>query len=182
MLRSTAIACAIVALALCGLGTAGASAKSSSGSCHGAYVVAVDDATLRTASDAVLCLVNRERATRGLGAIRASGQLGSAATSHSGDMVASKYFSHTSLDGQGVAQRVSRTGYPWTAVAETLAYGAGKRSTPFRLVATMMRSGEHRSILLDRHYREVGVGLVLGAPTPKGAGAASTLTLVFGSR
>jgi uncharacterized protein YkwD len=97
-------------------------------------------------------------------------------------MVASKYFSHTGLDGQGVAQRVSRTGYPWTAVAETLAYGAAKRSTPFRLVATMMRSGEHRSILLDRRYRELGVGLVLGTPARARAGAASTLTLVFGSR
>ncbi len=184
MWRSTAIACAIAALASCGLGAAGASAKSSSaaGTCRGAYVMAVDDATLKQASDALLCLVNRERAARGVGAMRASSQLATAARSHSGDMVASKYFSHTGRAGDDVSQRVSRTGYPWTAVAETLAYGAAKRGTPFRLVATMMQSSEHRPILLERRYRELGVGLVLGAPTRTRAAAASTLTLVFGSR
>ena len=143
MLRSSAIAGAIAALAVCGLGTAAASAKSSSGAgtCRGAYVMAVDDATLKKASDALLCLVNRERATRGLGAMRTSDKLATAAKSHSGDMVAGKFFSHTGPDGDDVSQRVSRTGYPWTAVAETMAYGAAKRSTPFRLVASMMKSG-----------------------------------------
>ncbi len=184
MWRSTAIAGAIAALAVCGLGTAGASAKSSSGAgtCRGAYVMAVDDATLQKASDALLCLVNRERASRGLGAMRTSDKLATAAKTHSGDMVAGKFFSHTGLGGDDVSQRVSRTGYPWKAVGETMAYGAAKRSTPFRLVASMMRSGQHRSILLQSRYRELGIGLVLGAPTRAARGAASTLTLVFGSR
>jgi uncharacterized protein YkwD len=182
MLAKFAVALATAALVAAGLGPATAGAKSrTAGACTGAYVVASDAASLAKASAALLCLVNRERAARGLGAMRASDQLASAATGHSSEMVADKYFSHTSLDGAGVAQRVSRTGYDWMAVGETLAFGAGKRATPFRLMATMMQSPVHRPILLGR-YRELGVGLVLGAPTAAAVPAASTLTLVFGSR
>ena len=67
------------------------------------------------------------------------------------------------------------------AAAEALTYGASRRSMPYRLVASLMQSSEHRSILLDRTYRDVGVGLALGAPTRRAAGASSTLTLVFAS-
>lgn len=184
-----AIVWAIAVGVLAGSGVATADAKSKTsrssaggGACSGAYVVATGTASLAKAREAVLCLVNRERSSRGLGGMRASSQLAGAATAHSGDMVASRYFSHTSLDGEQVGQRVSRTGYPWKAVAETLGYGASQRSTPFRLVATMMGSAGHRSILLDRRYRELGVGLVLGSPARTAGRAASTLTLVFGRR
>ena len=76
---------------------------------------------------------------------------------------------------------MSRTGYRWRAVGETLDWGASARSMPARLVAMLMRSGVHRPIVLDPSYRDLGVGLALGSPTRKAAGPASTLTLVFGS-
>jgi len=47
------------------------------------------------------------------------------------------------------------------------------------LVRALMRSRGHRSVLLDRRQRHIGVGLVLGAPVP-GAGQGSTLVLAFG--
>jgi uncharacterized protein YkwD len=181
MLRSTATACAIAALALCGPGTAGASANSSSTTCAGAYVVAKDAASQARAKAALLCLVNRERAARGIGAMRASAQLATAASGHSADMIASKYFSHTGSSGDSVYQRVSRAGYAWTAVGEALTWGAGKRSMPARLVAMFLGSAEHRSILLDPTYRDLGIGLALGAPVRNARGAASTLTLDFGN-
>jgi uncharacterized protein YkwD len=183
MMRTTAIAGAIAALIAGGTGAATASAKSSTdtGGCAGAYVIAKDAASTQRASDAVLCLVNRERTARGLGALKASTRLERAATSHSAEMVAGKFFSHSGSDGSGVVQRVSRAGYDWTAVGETLAWGAAQRAMPSRLVAALMRSGEHRPIMLGSGYRDLGVGLVLGAPV-RGAGPrASTLTLDFAS-
>jgi uncharacterized protein YkwD len=178
------VAWAIAVLVVAGPRIAAASAKSKSskaGSCAGAYVVATDAASLAKASAAVVCLVNRERASRGLGALRGSTPLASAATGHSDDMIAHQLFSHTGSDGSSVFQRVTRAGYRWRAAAEALAFGASKRSMPSRLVASMMQSREHRTILLDRTYRDLGVGLALGAPTRGAAGAASTLTLVFAS-
>jgi uncharacterized protein YkwD len=181
MLRRTAIACAIAALALCGLGTVGASAKSSSTTCAGAYVVAKDAASQARAKAAILCIVNRERAARGVRSMRPSAVLNGPATAHSADMVAGKYLSHTGSAGDSVYQRVSRAGYAWTAVGETLTWGAGQRSMPSRLVASFLQSPEHRSILLDPNYRDLGVGLALGAPVRNARGASSTLTLVFGN-
>jgi uncharacterized protein YkwD len=184
MLRSTVLACAVAALAVCGLGTASASAKSSpsAGSCRGAYVIAVDAATLRTASNAVRCLVNKQRAARGVGAVRAAGPLASASTAHSADMVANRYFSHTGSNGDDVYARVSRAGYNWRAAGEAIIWGAGFDATPFKLVTSLLKSAEHRPIMLDRRYRELGVGLVLGGPTPGAAASSTTLTLDFGSR
>jgi uncharacterized protein YkwD len=182
MVRTSAIACAVAALLVGGTGVATASAKSKAGTCAGQYVIPVDDATRQRASTAVLCLVNRARTAQGLGPVRPAAQLDSAAAGHSADMVANKYLSHTSPNGDGAIQRVQRTGYNWLAVGEAIDWGAGRDATAFKLVAGLLRSPEHRPILLDRHYREIGVGLALGAPTPKAAGSASTLTLDFGSR
>jgi uncharacterized protein YkwD len=96
-------------------------------------------------------------------------------------MVANQLFSHTGSDGSSVYDRVTRAGYRWRAAAEALTYGASKRSMPSRLVASLMQSAEHRPILLARTYRDLGVGLTLGAPTPGTVGRASTLTLDFAS-
>jgi uncharacterized protein YkwD len=43
-----------------------------------------------------------------------------------------------------------------------------------------MSSAAHRSMLLDGSFREIGVGLALGAPVANMGGA--TLTLTFGRR
>jgi uncharacterized protein YkwD len=188
MLRTTAIACAIAALVSGGWEAAAASAKgksakaSKAATCAGAYAVAVDGPTLQRAKDAVLCLVNRERAARGLGALRAAGPLGSAATGHSADMVANKFFSHMSRNGDSVFQRIQRAGYHWTAAGEAIIWGGGAGATPFKLVAALLKSPEHRAILLDSHYRDLGVGLVLGAPAQSVSRSAATLTLDLGNR
>ncbi len=181
LLRTAAVAWAIAALVLGAPAIATAGAKKSgtgASACSGAYVVATDAAYLATASGAVLCLVNAERAKRGLPAMRASTKLAGAAAAHSADMVAHRTLSHSGSDGSSVFQRVTRAGYRWRAAAETLTYGASRRSMPFRLVASLMQSREHRSILLDRTYRDLGVGLALGTPVRGAAAGSSTLTLV----
>src|SRR4051794_4823026 len=50
---------------------------------------------LVSAGRATLCLVNRERAARGLQALRENGLLSAASLEHSTDMVRGHYFEHT---------------------------------------------------------------------------------------
>ena len=184
MSRGFKIATALAALSTCMLLGAGpASAAKKKRDC--ARVFAIPQATtLPQAQAAILCLINRERARRRTSALRISAPLTQAALDHSADMVASQFFAHDSLDGASPRQRVLRTGYfggGAGAVQETLACGWAQLSTPKALVESLMGSPAHQGVLLDRRLRDIGIGLVLGAPQPGMAGGA-TLTLDLARR
>jgi uncharacterized protein YkwD len=142
--------------------------------------------TLPQSYAAVLCLINQERARRRLLSLRSSPELTQAAVDHSSDMVAHQYFAHNSLDGAGPRQRVASAGYfagnAGGIVEEALACGWMQLATPRSLVSMLMRSPEHKSILLNRSLRDVGVGLVLGGPQNVGVGGGATLTLDLARR
>ena len=53
-------------------------------------------------AEATLCLLNGERADRGLPPLSANPRLADAATAYAHDLVAGSYFSHTGRDGSGV--------------------------------------------------------------------------------
>jgi len=53
-------------------------------------------------------------------------------------------------------------------------------STPEAIVSEWLRSPEHRAILLSPLYREVGIGLAIGAPGTGEVGA--TVAADFGTR
>jgi uncharacterized protein YkwD len=189
MSRGTAIAIAIAVLA-CGapggIATA-ATSRSAAGACANDGIVAMDDAARVQAVEAVRCLINLERANRGLRALRASAPLQNAATGHSADMVASKFLSHTSANGDSFRRRILRNGYVrrtrgWS-VGETLTWGSGGFATPAQLVTALMQSPEHRRTILDRRFLDMGVGMVLGAPMDgMTGGRAATVTVDFGHR
>jgi uncharacterized protein YkwD len=188
MLRRTVIACAIMVVwcAAPSMALADPTDRTAADDCPGAAAVAADESARRQATGSVLCLVNRERALHGAAAVRTSGTLVSAALGHSGEMVANGYFSHTSMGGAGLRERATRSGYirrsRYTLVGETIAWGMGTYATPSQLVESFLESAPHRRALLDRRFRDVGVGLVIGAPATDVAGAAATLTLDFGRR
>lgn len=183
--RRFKIAAALVVLLTCTFGAATpAFAAKKKRAC--AKVAAVPQAeTLPRAYNAVLCLINRERARRKLRPLRRSAQLNRAARKHSADMVSRQYFSHQSLDGRTAHQRVLRTGYfrgsSRGSVREALACGWAQLSTPQALVALIMRSRAHRSIMLSRSLRDIGIGLVIGGPQ-RGPGGGATLTLKVARR
>lgn len=182
MLRRSAIAVAIAVL-WCGVLGSGTAVAAKSG-CAQAASIAVPT-TLEQASDSVLCLVNGERARRGLVPLRASRLLNRSARAHSRDMVARQYFSHVTPAGVSVRQRIARSGYLRKRcackVAETIAWGTEAQATPAELVRSFMASPGHKRILLDRRYRDIGVGLVLGVQGGA-TGNGATLTLDFGRR
>jgi uncharacterized protein YkwD len=185
---ATAAAHIMVLVLPCGA-LAAAHAKAAAGGaegCAGATVIPASPALSQAAADAVLCLVNGERAQRRLRAVVASGQLTRAAAGLSADMVRRGYFAHVSPDGVDMRARVARSGYlrksrrPY--LGETIGWGADMYATPTELVKSLMESPEHKAIILDGRYREVGVGLALGAPMAGMGGSGATLALDFGRR
>lgn len=178
-----------VALTLAlGATAGGASAAAATGApagCANVATVPTSPAMRQAAADAVLCLINAERAQRALAPVRSSSLLTKAAMSHAGDMVRRGYFSHETPSGQDLRARVVRTGYLRGArrpmLGETIAWGADAYAAPKQLVADLMRSAAHKAIVLDRRFRDIGVGLTLGAPVD-GMGQGATLSLSFGRR
>jgi uncharacterized protein YkwD len=121
---------------------------------------------------ATLCLINRERASRGLRKLRSDARLRRAADRHAGDMVARRYFAHNSKSGASFVTRIKRTG--WTRsrrsyrVGENLGYGSGSLATPRSMVRGWMHSAGHRANILDRGFRLIGIGIASGSPTGDG--------------
>jgi uncharacterized protein YkwD len=138
-------------------------------------------ARLSTVERATLCLLNRERTTRGRMALRSNRQLHDAAVRHSRDMAQRDYFGHNTLGGRDWDDRIRRAGYSFTVVGENIAWGAGRNSTPRAIVRAWMRSTKHRANILGREFRDIGVGIARGAPAA-GVSNAAVYTTDFGAR
>ena len=139
---------------------------------------------LRSLRRTTLCLLNRERGNHGLPRLRGNRKLTRSATRYSRNMVRRKFFSHVSPGGSSPTDRIKSAGYlrgarSW-AIAENLAWGGGSYATPLRTVRSWMDSPGHRVNILSRNYREIGIGIALGAPAR--AGDAATYTTHFGRR
>ncbi len=119
-------------------------------------------ASIPTAKAATLCLLNDERASRGLLPLAEQPLLASAAQSYSQAMVAQRFFDHVSPAGQTLDDRlasyVGTTGIGSTG--EILAWGAGPLATPGAIVKGWMSSAGHRDNILNRGYARIGIGYV----------------------
>jgi uncharacterized protein YkwD len=179
-----AAAVQIVLLVLSAGADAQAPAPAGAG-CAGTTVVPSSASVRPAAAAAVLCLINVQRSQHGLRPVTASSLLTKAAALHSSDMVRRKYFGHVTPNGLDLRTRVARTGYlrgcRQPSLGEALAYGSDLYASPAELVKDLMASTEHRAIILDARFRDIGVGLAFGAPID-GMPPGSTLSLNFGRR
>jgi uncharacterized protein YkwD len=108
--------------------------------------------------EAVLLLVNQERAKyTDRPPLAGDQRLVSAARAHSQDMSDNGYFSHTSLDGRSVGERITAAGYAWNRCGENIARGY---PTPEAVMSGWMNSEGHRSNILSSNYCDLGVGYV----------------------
>ena len=141
------------------------------------------EATQGQVIGATLCLVNAERKTRGLAALARDGRLDTAARRHAADMVERQYFAHRSPEGRQSSDRIRAAGYLASAttwvVGENLAWGTYDLATPRAIVKAWMRSPGHRANMLDRRYREIGLGVAAGNPV-RGDGVGATYATTFG--
>ena len=133
---------------------------------------------------ATLCLINRQRAKRGLRSLTDNRLLGGAAEQHSEDMVANNYFDHTEPSGETFGSRIMTSGYVpsgWDyMLGENIAMGTLQLATPGAIVDAWMASPEHRAnILAD--FRDSGIGVVAQAPADgTGGQPGATYTEDFG--
>ncbi len=103
----------------------------------------------------LLKLTNAERKRAGLPALKLSSPLGQAAQKHAENMARKNYFSHTSLNGSSVGDRVKAQGYQYSYVGENIAAG---KTTSAKTIQQWMNSSGHRKNILKRDYTEIGFG------------------------
>jgi uncharacterized protein YkwD len=153
--------------------------------CSGADL-APTAADMLQVQSATLCLLNAERTSRGLVALRTNAKLASAALRHSADMVANHYFAHEDRSGRGPDYRIQRAGYmpkygPWV-IGENIAWGTDYLATPREIVRAWMNSPPHRHNILYSDFREIGIGIVVGVPDPSFGSDGATYSTEFGSK
>jgi len=141
-------------------------------------------ANLRSAT---LCLLNAERGRRGLKPLSANPQLEKAATNYSLAMVRESFFDHISPNGSTLLTRVRRgtrylRGARRYALGENIAWGSGEYASPRETVKGWMESAGHKTNILDRRFRHIGIGIALGAPEDAQGMPAATYTTKFGFR
>jgi uncharacterized protein YkwD len=121
---------------------------------------------------AVVCLVNQERAQRGLPSLVNQSQLQAVAQHWSDWMVNADQFTH----GLDFAGRISAAGYVFQTAGENIDTGT---PTPAEVVQAWMHSTEHCRNILSPSYRDIGIG-VNPNPVSGFAGGPATWTQDFG--
>jgi uncharacterized protein YkwD len=169
---------------VCGAAAAASSSPAAAASLDCAHASAApSQLSTRTATHALRCLINDVRRAHGLQPVRADSRLGRAARGHAGDMATHDFFAHDSPTSGSVEARVRRAGYlrsvrEWW-LGEALAWGKARAGAPRAILRGLLDSPPHRAILLDPGFRDVGVGVVHGAPQGGDTGAL-TVALDFG--
>jgi uncharacterized protein YkwD len=184
-----AIAVAGVLIAMQGTGVAAAAGhhraqSTSNASCAGTRLVPTRANSTR-AEAATFCLINVQRARHGLRALRPNADLARSSALHSEDMVSGNYFDHVSPAGETSLARIKASTYlPRTSaylVGENIALGTMQLATPAAIVASWMRSPDHRANILNRDFRDSGIGIVAQAPGRYSGGQhGATYTQQFG--
>jgi uncharacterized protein YkwD len=129
-----------------------------------------DDVSVTTYADSLLCVVNETRREWGRPPLGPQRNLRRAAGWQASDMTAHNYFSHTSADGDTLADRLDRANFipssdRWGA-GENLAAGRGELGSPSEIVDGWMNSRDHRVNLLDPGFTMVGIAASRGWPGP----------------
>lgn len=175
---------AVAALAALGLLAPTAAPASASAACANRYAQPVEVSAAKI-NAATLCLLNRRRTSRGRHRLRDNERLARAARAHALDMVRKRYFAHTTPAGVSFVDRIIHQDYVqrgqgW-ALGENLAWGSYQLATPKAIVRSWMHSPGHRANILNGRFREIGIGVVRGAPQ-RGVEHAATYATSFGTR
>lgn len=173
---AAAAACAVLALSLLQAPVANAA------SCPGATK---SNLKLRTSERVVSCLINRERAKRGLRRLGSDGRLVRVARRHSSDQVRYRFLGHRSPARGTLLTRMRRSGFGhgrgrWT-FGEILGGGRGRGyASPRYIVRAWLNRPIHRHAMLSRRFTKMGVGAVRGTPSGGRSGGGRNYVVTFG--
>ncbi|WP_439142843.1 CAP domain-containing protein [Planktotalea sp.] len=117
-------------------------------------------------------LINAVRTAAGTTALTYNAQLDAAAQSHSNDMVANGYFSHTGQNGSTIASRARAAGYNFTTIGENIAQGQTNENLAMN---GWISSPGHQANNVNPAFREFGLGRA-------GTGSNTTWTLMLGAQ
>lgn len=124
---------------------------------------------------------NKIRKNRNLKPFCVHPRLQRAARAHSKDMVQRNYFSHrTKGKNEDAGARLKRFGYRWRLYGENISGGNGAKGSPKNVMRRWMNSPGHRANILDRRFREIGIGTYTG--TYKSYQGWTMYTVDFGTR
>ena len=172
---------ALVALALLALPAATAQASPCVIANAGAIPTG-ERSSIQHARRQTLCLVNHERAQHGLRPLRLNKRLSRASLRHSRNMIRKHYFDHGNFVARIVNARYVSRRQAW-ALAENIAWGTGSLATPAQTVRAWMHSPGHRANILNPRFRDIGIGIAVGAPAlVHAAASAATYTTDFGRK
>jgi uncharacterized protein YkwD len=180
-LLATAASLAALCAVFTGPGTTPAAAKAKT--CTGTTLHA-SQLPPEDYGDAILCLLNRERAAEGLKPVRYNAQLSAAALPFTVAMREQSFFDHTAPDGSTPTTRIRATGYLKNArrwmLGENIAWGESYKGTPAAIMAAWMASPGHRENILTARFREIGIGVAYGSPEDAGLPDTAIVTTDFG--
>jgi uncharacterized protein YkwD len=184
MTRSNGHARRYAIAAVAALAVLSAAPASASAGCRHKYALP-SEVSNKTVKQTTLCLLNKQRRVHGRRSLKANQHLARAARKHALDMVQRNYFSHTSPGGASFVDRIMKQDYVdpgegWT-LGENLAWGSYQLATPKSIVRSWMHSPGHRANILNPSFREIGIGVVTGAPEA-GVDHAATYATSFGRR
>lgn len=112
----------------------------------------------QVSENAMIDMVNKERATRGLKALLFDSKLREIARNHSEDMLKRGYFAHFSPEGKSVAERTNEAGVDFLVIGENLAFAPNVEAAQRGL----MNSEGHKANILSPDYGKIGVGVFDG--------------------
>jgi uncharacterized protein YkwD len=147
--------------------------------CRGAHTAPPDGGRFRKA---VLCLHNMERHKYGLPRLHLSSALDRAAARHARDMVRRRYFAHVSPGGRTPLRRARAAGY---RTMHLLSVGENQlfwspRLSPNAVIGLFLASPHHRTNIMRRRWRDIGIASVLSPPFGPNPGL--TVVVEFGAR
>lgn len=154
--RAVAVLTAVILAVVVAIGAIAAEPQSAEAAVR---VAACGGGTVDMSADEkkMLDLHNKTRAQRGLPRLCVHPALQRAARAHSKEMIAQDRFAHGN-----VGERLRKFGYRWSTYGENILYDPGSRDSVESLFKVWMNSSGHRANILDKDFREIGIGASSG--------------------
>jgi len=118
--------------------------------------------TAQYTGEQIIELTNVKRAEQGLSPLRQNSLLAAAAAAKSADMHTNNYWAHYSPQGKTPWNFISSVGYKYIYAGENLARDF---ADPQAVVNAWMASPTHKSNVLDKNFKEIGVSVSNGSLT-----------------
>lgn len=112
-----------------------------------------------TQAEAILKLVNQERAKAGVPALTLSDKLTNVANIKAKDMADKNYFSHESPTYGSPFDMLKKFGVSYSYAGENIAAG---QKTAEEVMNSWMNSSGHKANILNKNYTQLGVGFYRG--------------------